>query len=488
MSLIEDSDFNHKMHNLPSSQLPQLQPLKRSKFKDFLKELYSYPPKFTIKWNSLDELKGDLLFKHNYGVLEHSIPFVDFFEDWFFSGSGLEESFSKKYSFNDYLNGYLDKINTSNFYKEKTKDIQLALSTIPTFVVLNGQKEIVLNKPIDMNSSNNVGAFVNKYSYNYCGAFDSAFKTKTKTGLFFFNLEDAKIYLQEVAKIDKEGTNTLGLSIHCIGLDVAYRITREDHPEIDFRFVPDFQEVKNLLATHMGKSDGIVEDEQQQLRFRRRTVNLFPYLEKLGKLISISNAFLLNNEYFKGVPIYVVQVSDNPRDLLKETYYITLGVLDNIYAKFMQSIDSKIGHGHNWLMQGSIRDASNNKNLTNYVFFNKEEALKFVRSKARLVNRYKGSRTSNVSFIIKKPKIYIYNLEDYIEFWEETINQKLSTGDKRVTDTVFDAKDTYFISQKSDTYKINQNAQELIVNSIEQTLLVKWRVLKQFVGLVFNMA
>jgi len=153
----------------------------------------------------------------------------------------------------------------------------------------------------------------------------------------------------------------------------------------------------------------------------------------------------------------------------------------------MQSIDSRIGFGHNWIMQGSIRDASNNENLTNYVFFNKEAALKFVRSKGRLVKRYKGSRTSNVSFLVKKPKIYTYNLEDYIEFWEETLNQKLSTEDKKVTDNVFDAKNTYFIPPKTTIYKPDKTARKLISNNIEQTLLVKWRVLKQFVGLFFRM-
>jgi len=390
---------------------------------------------------------------------------------------------AKKYPLTDYLNGYLEKVNTSNFYKNKTKDIQVALSTIPTFVVLNGHKEIILNKPTDI-SFNNISKYSDKLIYNYCGAFDPTFEQRHKIGLFFFNFEDAKMYLQEVAKTDIEGTKTLGLSIHCIGLDAAYRIAREDHPEIDFRFVPDFQEVKNLLSKSIGNSDAIVEDEQQQLRFRRRTVNLFPYLEKLGKLFSVSNSFLLRNEYFKGVPIYLVQVSDKPQNLLLEGYYITIGILDHIYGKFIESIDYPIGFGHNWIMQGSLKETSNNKNLTNYIFFNKKEALKFVRSKGRLVSRYKGSRTSNVSFLVKKPKIYIYNLEDYIEFWEETLNQKLSDGQNKVLDTVFDAKNTYFISQKTavaNTYKTT------ISKNLSDTFTVKWRVLKQYVGLIFSM-
>ena len=139
-------------------------------------------------------------------------------------------------------------------------------------------------------------------------------------------------------------------------------------------------------------------------------------------------------------------------------------------------------------MQGSLRETSNNENLTNYVFLNKKEALKFVRRQGRTVKRYTGSRTSNVSFLVKKPKIYVYNLEDYIEFWEETINQNLANENLSVKDTIFNAKNTYFVpSQKNvveNTYKVTP---ETISKSITNTMIVKWRVLKQFVGLIFSM-
>lgn len=488
MPLMEDPSFEYKTHTLSSSELVQLEPIKGSKVRGFLKELYSYPPKFAIRWGALDELNEDLFFRHNYGVLEHSLPFIDFIEDWFFNDFSIQESIAKKYSVADYLNGYLDKVNTTNFYKYKTKSIQSALSTIPTFVVLNGHNEIIVNKPTSATSSNDVVTYINKFIYNYCGAFDTIFEPRQKIGLFFLNVEDAKIYLQEVAKLDPDGTKTLGLSINCIGLDTAYKIAREDHPEIDFRFVPDFQEIKNLLNEDIVKSDMIVEDEQQQLRFRRRTVNQFPYLEKLGKLISPANCFLLANEYFKGVPIYLVQVSNEPRNLIQESYFVTIGVLDHVYSKIIDSIDHSIGFGQNWIMQGSLRETSNNENLTNYVFLNKKEALKFVRRQGRTVKRYTGSRTSNVSFLVKKPKIYVYNLEDYIEFWEETINQNLANENLSVKDTIFNAKNTYFVpSQKNvveNTYKVTP---ETISKSITNTMIVKWRVLKQFVGLIFSM-
>ena len=67
------------------------------------------------------------------------------------------------------------------------------------------------------------------------------------------------IYQDEIVKADSNGSNLLGLSIHCIGLDVAYRITREYHPGIDFRYIPDFQEVQNLLTKSLNKQNFILK-------------------------------------------------------------------------------------------------------------------------------------------------------------------------------------------------------------------------------------
>mgnify|MGYP001284107775 FL=1 len=103
---------------------------------------------------------------------------------------------------------------------------------------------------------------------------------RQQLGLFFLSRSDAEVYLKAVAQADIDGTQTVGLSINCIGLDAAYKVTREHHPGVDFRFVPDLAEVQNFLSTYVNKQDVVIEEEQQQLRFRPRVVNLLPSLEK----------------------------------------------------------------------------------------------------------------------------------------------------------------------------------------------------------------
>merc|ERR1712086_509994 len=99
--------------------------VKDSKTAGLFEYLYSYPPKVKLKWDGIDEFHGDLLLSNNYGVLEHSLPFIDFVQDWFFYNDtqGVEPN---NYSVSEFVDGYLDKINSSTFYKKKTKDIQSA--------------------------------------------------------------------------------------------------------------------------------------------------------------------------------------------------------------------------------------------------------------------------------------------------------------------------------------------------------------------------
>lgn len=460
--------------------------LKRSKTAEFFDYLYSYPPKFTIKWDSLDELTQDLFLEKNYGVMEHSLPFVDYAEDLFFK-SKPQLTKSQEYSVKDFVDGYLNKLYSSNFYKKETVIIQDTLASVPVFTILNGHKEIVLNKPINSDSGRSEARArpIERTIYEYCGAFDPLADNHTKLGFFFFNQEDAQNYLQEIAKSDIEGTKTVGLSIHCIGLNSAYRITREHHPGVDFRFVPDYKEVKNLLKNKLSKPKLIIDDEQQQLRFRPRSVNLLPYLGKVGNWLVPTRSFLQKNEYFKGVPIYIVQIKQEPRNLIKEQYFTVIDKIDSAWGKILQFSDTLFGFGHNWIMQGSLKDAGNSKDYINVVFLSEKDASNFVKKQGRKVARYSGSRTSNIEFMVRKPKVFISNLEDFLESWEEKLLSDLKETGRP---TIFDADKTFFVPSKlvSEELATSSKNQQNYIQEVGQTINLKYRLFKRYVGFLFS--
>jgi len=465
--------------------------VKDSKVVNFFELLYSYPAKYKIKWNALDELKENLFLPSKYD--ERNLPIINSIEDWTLFDSEEKLHSNDEYNFKDLREGFLDKRYSSNFYRKHTKNIQNALSSVPIYIVLNGLNEIVLNKPQNFENSQVSNKFLKQIIYNYCGAFDSSLENRQQIGFFFMNRSDAETYLQEIAKSDMDGTETVGLCIHCISLDSAYNVTREHHPGIDFRIVPDLHEVKNLLTKHFSKSSISVENEQQQLRLRRRSVNIFPVLGGLGRFLSPSSSFLQQNEYFKGVPIYIVQTFAQPRNVAVSQYFNTIGLLDTACGTFIQTFNFLLGYGHNWVMQGSLKDVNSSDQKTNYVFFDEASASKFINNNEKIISRYSGSRTPNVASLVRKPKILVYNLEDFIETWEEKINAEILSIESSEMQTIFDAQDTLFIppEQNYKEAKIffessDSNTGARITQQLIQQINVKYKLFKNFAGVLFS--
>ena len=486
--------------------------LKKPKTIEFFEILYSCPNNIKINWKESDELKGDSLLDSNFGIIEHNFPFIDFLEHILFR-SKAQNSMVENYSFSDFVTGYKDKRIASDFYTKKTKPIQKELKNVPVYTILNGRGEIVLANSLSKLIDKEKNTLLIENLYNYCGAFGSQTIENYSLGLFFLDRDTAEIYLKEVANSDLDGTKALGLSIHCISLDSAYRITREYHPNIDFRFIPKFNELSTLFKGNITNDKLIFDEDQQQLRFRRRPLNLIPFTGKLGDWVTPFNSFLHHSEYYKGVPVYIVQLKDIPRNLISESYFNLVGTLEHSWSGFLQFFDRMFGCGHNWVMQGSLRKLENSENVTNYVFFEVEKAVQFCNEYKRRIVRYNGSRTSAMGFFIRKPKIFVHNLEDFIEKWEDVIlNQNYSTEilknenfnenilnpnrsiELYVPNSLFSAKNTVMVPAASSLKEIQLNKikkqsesfSTQKVKSLKQFLKVKSRTLVSYMNILLN--
>ena len=56
---------------------------KKSKTIEFFDDLYTYPPQFRVKWDTIDELNDDLFMSYNYRTIDDSLPFVNVLNDFF---------------------------------------------------------------------------------------------------------------------------------------------------------------------------------------------------------------------------------------------------------------------------------------------------------------------------------------------------------------------------------------------------------------------
>jgi hypothetical protein len=460
---------------------------KKSKTIEFFDDLYKYPPKFRVKWNTIDELHEDLSMSYNYRVINNNSPFLNVLTGLF---NNEEDGSIKKteYALSAYLEGYFNKITSTRFYAKQVKQLQDSLKQIPVYVVLNGQGEIVLSTSTD--SKNSTTANLHKTAYEFCGSFDSLVQTNTQLGLFFVSRADAEVYLNEIAKLDTQGTKMFGLGIHCFGLDFAYRIMREYHPNIDFRFIPDLKEVQSLLSSrNLDNSNLIFENEQQQLRLRRRSIPLIPGLNSFNKWVSPFSSFSEKREYFKGVPIYIVKVNETPNNFFQERYYNAINLFDTLYGQVRKILATGIGFGNAHVLEGSINGQKESIATKTYVFLEKDAALEFCHSYGSNISKYTGSRSKLLQSVTKNPKIFVYNLEDFLETWEERFAkmQSANSTENKNLEAIF-SKIT-IVPTKQSTVDVNNYSQQNKKSSFKnlaQFFEFKYRRLSGFMELLLN--
>ena len=416
---------------------------------DFFKSLYSSPPTMKVKSN-LDRLvESDTKLSQNkdftlYKISKHNT--YDYegkrvkgygYKMRRKKGTGVKNKIKpncllvKSEEANQtksYIKGYLNKKVTSNFYSRKTLPIRTALQNIPVYTILNGQNEIVLADSLSSYQSNTeIKSFLQERIYNFCGAFDDAKITrKSKLGLFFMRFKDAEFYLNEVMQ-DKQGVNKFGASIHAVSLDLAYELMRDHHPGFDFRFVPNLDEIISVLENKVTDPHLIFEELQVQVQnYVKKTPGL-PY----------EFSFTKNDAYFKGVPIYFVQLQDSQRNLIIESGLRLGCIIDSVASFFIRSPHK--------LMQARIDEVKAPANARNFIFFDYEQACKFLKTHDRSISRYLASQIRVLAPICQKPKILITNLEDFLELWERKLFNDNHVGINLNKQNVFNLPHTFFV-------------------------------------------
>ena len=302
------------------------------------------------------------------------------------------------------------------FYQETNDSFANELQSIPIYTIVNGRGEIVFNTsnfPVKT-------SLVSDRISNLCGTSSLQSNIFSKVGLLFLNHTDAEFYLKEIAQLDPEGTKKVSLSIHCINLKSSYELMRE-YANIDFRFVPNLDQISelvNLIKT--GDSRFVFDSEQKQYRSH-------PLKRYLHSFKLTTNT----NQYFKGVPIYIIQVRNSPQN------FVTSNILNN-FTYLTESIRLPVS---NWINLG--RNSSKNPLLKSktsdsqtYVCFDKLQAIALTKKFGDRIITQSSSQNplSSISTLFRRSKIYVSNLEDFLELYDES---KLSGELKYTGNTYF---------------------------------------------------
>lgn len=404
-----------------------------SKTLEFFDQLYTYPPKIKLKWDNLNLNK--------YVESKEYLILNKLNEDW--SNPKIEP-----------LNQD-SKVKYKRVLKLKKNNLEKAISNVPVYVILNGNSEIVLAHAANKVTNDGYVTKAQKKFYETYGNFSPYVETKQKYGFFFFSAEDAELYLKEICKNDPDGVNVVGLSINCINLSSAYNIMHSAASNFDFRFVPDYDEVVNLLKRTSNKNDYIFDACQDQKKNQIRSFNTFNKLGKIGKYSLPFVSFTQANDYFKGVPIYILQQNNelNPNYFNKILRPISKKI-NLLQYKSLQLITKPFGFGDILCQQSPLihKIVAPSKDTQTYIFFNKTDAEDF-----KHLNKI-------------NTKLIVSNIEDFLEYNEGK--------------TVLNEQNTIFIpSSKNlkDNYKLGY------FDKIKEIAQVKLRVFTNFTSIFFSM-
>ena len=92
--------------------------------------------------------------------------------------------------------------------------------------------------------------------------------------------------------------------------------------------------------------------------------------------------------------------------------------------------------------------------------------------------------------MVRKPKIFVYNLEDFLEDWEENIySNSLTKETSEKSELNF--KNSHFVTTSENFHnlvKLKENSPNSPLKDFKQTLDLKIRVFNKFVGIFFSVS
>ena len=231
-------------------------------------------------------------------------------------------------------------------------------------------------------------------------------------------------------------------------------------------------------------------EEEQEFNFCRTSINPIFKLANIGK----NNLSSLNEKirYFKGTPIYIVKLNDTERNFATDNYYKTVNILNvtsqQIFVKpfnFLFGLSTPI-------LKGSIHEKNYLKDTGMYIFFEQNAAVEFCKTFRRKIKLYDRGHLI-FKPLIKKPKILVYNLEDFLESWEEKLIEKPDIKVKNNlingSHNVFDSTLIKFIPSKDsiiDLENFLQQPKKSFFQNSKKFINFKVRCLTGFLRTILN--
>ena len=167
-------------------------------------------------------------------------------------------------------------------------------SKFPVFTLTNKFNQIIVSEPAEEILIGK-GAFTTLYNWFLdIFALNSNIRIKYKSW-FFVNPKDAIEFRHYIKNKYPASSREHGLNIVAVNLGMYYKLSRANHSRVEFRLIPDLNEVAQLITKYKYQKNLYFHPNQQY-----------------------------GQDYFKGQPIYILQLIDKTnadKDILKHMNY-----------------------------------------------------------------------------------------------------------------------------------------------------------------------
>ena len=273
-----------------------------------------------------------------------------------------------------------------NFPSREQKHLLEKLKFIPVYTVVNKKNEIVTASPREYKEGNSLDWIQNQCNELFFWTGDNG---SVSLSLFFMNKEDAATYLHEICKKEPKESETLGLSIKTVGLDVFYRFNRTSAPKTQTRLIADLKEIDLILTKYSSLSSCIINPKQKHSKtwFQGTPIYSFKLQKTLGQKmlsqyyfdpkIEKKVIFFNREDALKAWKVYVSKNSTESfeREPNLEIYNLESLLLDLENNEFSRGIDISLVPPYesyeNWKLSGKKTSESNSNLLEEYVFKSK---------------------------------------------------------------------------------------------------------------------
>nr|YP_009397612.1 hypothetical protein [Dipterosiphonia australica]ARW66798.1 hypothetical protein [Dipterosiphonia australica] len=296
-----------------------------------------------------------------------------------------------------------------NFFTKTTS--QLINFSLPFFIVINNNKEIIISESTDQLSKNSFLYTLHSYLIGN----DKSIK-KTYTGLLFTNPQDALEYKEYIVTKYYNSTRSNTIEVVPANMILYYKLMFLRNNNIEFRLVPDLTEISNLIYKYKKYRNLSFCSSQNYSRYSFQ-----------GQPVYFIRPFYAKNKYSKQIEQlnYTYSLNSNESSVESQVVFLNYNTLVSAWKNFKKD---NVNYDLPSVPEVSIsnletffKEANYKKNYNTIIFLPSLQTYRFIKEHFNI----KSQHAQGIQRWMIHKSLYLKTL-CYRVFWSLTSRQPIN--------------------------------------------------------------